>query len=103
MFKKFVKFLLFVSALGAVFAGAFYYMKRKESDTSDTDDYDDLDDDSYEVDSEAGSERSYVSLNHEQEAVKSASEADSSKKDATSGVAVEEFFDDDDDGSMDAI
>ncbi len=99
MAKKFGKFLLFVSTIGAAFAGAYYFMKNRQSNAAGEDDYEDLDDDSEE---ESDGERSYVSLNTD------SANADSSKSDAkdASGTTVEEFFDDDDDdsdGSLDAI
>ena len=100
MAKKFGKFLLFVSMIGAAVAGAFYFIKNKESSPAEEDDYEDLDDDSDQDDDMASSERSYVSLNADKEGTY---DSDDSKKNA-SGTTVEEFFDDDDsDGSLDAI
>ena len=90
MAKKFGKFLLFVSMIGAAVAGAFYFIKNKESSPAEEDQDYDL----------ASSERSYVSLNADKDG---ADDSDDSKKNA-SGTTVEEFFDDDDsDGSLDAI
>lgn len=103
MAKKFGKFLLFVSTVGAAFAGAYYFMKSKEASPAEEDDYEDLDDDSYEVpDTQASGERSYVSLQSDKEASATAG----SEAKHTAGTTVEEFFDDDDDdsdGSLDAI
>ncbi len=99
MGKKFGKFLLFVSTVGAAFAGAYYFMKSKQSSPAEEDDYEDLDDDSEES---SDGERSYVSLNSD----KDASATDAAKDSETSGAKVEEFFDDEDDdsdGSLDAI
>lgn len=96
MGKKIAKFLLFVTTVGAAFAGAYYFMKSKAAPVEE-DDYDDLDDDSYEVADEAA-DRSYVSLTPD-----TASDEASDEKSSTT---VEEFFDDDDDdadGSLDAI
>ena len=98
MAKKFGKFLLFVSTIGAAFAGAYYFMKSRQSVPAEEDDYEDLDDDSEE---ESDGERSYLSLNAD------SATADNAKSDTkeASGTTVEEFFDDDDDsdGSLDAI
>ena len=38
MAKKFGKFLLFVSMIGAAVAGAFYFIKNKESSNEEEDD-----------------------------------------------------------------
>lgn len=102
MAKKFGKFLLFASTVGAAFAGAYYYMKSKQAAPAEADDYDDLDDDSYEVpDTQSDGERSYVSLNPEKEA---SDTAEKSSADNAPGTTVEEFFDDDDDdASLNAI
>lgn len=100
MAKKFGKFLLFVSTVGAAFAGAYYFMKSRNTTPAEEDDYDDLDDDSYEVtDDSSDGERSYVSLNPEEKA------SDMPEKTSDSHTTVEEFFDDDDDedGSLDAM
>lgn len=105
MGKKIAKFLLFLTTVGAAFAGACYFMKNKSSALAEEDDYDDLDDDSYEVMDDDSSERSYVSLNPD--TTDTASDAADSKPEAAdvkSGTTIEEFFDDDDDdGSLDAI
>ncbi|MBO5092973.1 MAG: hypothetical protein J6C33_01300 [Lachnospiraceae bacterium] len=100
MAKKFGKFLLFVSTVGAAFAGAYYFMKSKNTNSAEEDDYDDLDNDSYEVtDDSSDGERSYVSLNPEGKV------SEASGQSSASGTTVEEFFDDDDeeDGSLNAI
>lgn len=94
MGKKFGKFLLFVSTIGAAFAGAYYFMKTKKSSPAEEDDYEDLDDDSEDTED---SERSYVSLH---------ADGEDSGEQKDSGTKVEEFFDDEDDdndGSLDAI
>ena len=99
MGKKFAKFLLFVSTVGAAFAGAYYFMKSKKSSPAEEDDYEDLDDDSEE---DSDKERSYVSLNSD----KDTSERNAAKEEAPAGAKVEELFDDEDDdsdGSLDAI
>ena len=41
--KKFTKGLLFGAAIGAVAAGAYYFMKKNEADRFDEDDFDDFD------------------------------------------------------------
>lgn len=98
MAKKFAKFLLFVTTVGAALAGVYYFMKSKASSPAEEDDYEDLDDDSYEViDDSIEDERSYVSLTPDTE-----SESTSENP----GTTVEEYFDDDDDdddSSLDAI
>ncbi len=64
--KKFTKGLLFGAAIGAVAAGAYYFMKKNDSDRFDDDDFDDFDefddDDDYENGTESA-ERTYVPLN----------------------------------------
>lgn len=72
MGKKFGKFLLFVSTVGAACAGAYYFMKNKQSSPAEEDDYEDLDDDSEDA---SDGERSYVSLNSDSET----SDADAEK------------------------
>ncbi len=64
--KKFTKGLLFGAAIGAVAAGAYYFMKKKENDIFDEDDFDDFDDFDDDEDYENGTEsaeRTYVPLN----------------------------------------
>ena len=63
--NKFGKFLLFSAAIGAVAAGAYYYLQNKDAVSDDElDDDDDFDDFSEDLDSESSdsAERSYVSL-----------------------------------------
>lgn len=64
--KKFTKGLLFGAAIGAVAAGAYYVMKKNDSNRFDDDDFDDYDefddDDDYENGTES-TERTYVPLN----------------------------------------
>ena len=64
--KKFTKGLLFGAAIGAVAAGAYYFMKKNDSNRFDDDDFDDFDefddDEDYENGTESA-ERTYVSLN----------------------------------------
>ena len=66
MAKKFGKFLLVSAAIGAVAAGAYYYLQNKNMVPNDEfDDDDDFDDFSEDLDNESSdsTERSYVSLN----------------------------------------
>ncbi len=66
MANKFGKFLLATAAIGTAAAAAYYYFQKKDADlaaTVDSDeDYDDFSDD---LDEEAATSRSYVSLNSE--------------------------------------
>ncbi|MEG1848487.1 MAG: YtxH domain-containing protein [Lachnospiraceae bacterium] len=81
MAKKFGKFLVFTAAVGAVAAGAYYYMQNKKDEISeDEDDFDDFDDDLDDTTPDSSQERSYVSLNLD---------------DNKPSDHVEEFFDDD--------
>ncbi len=128
MAKKFGKFLMVTAVLGAAAAGAYYYLQgrdRSVDDDFEDDDFDNFDDD---LDDEAPKEtdRNYVDLGLEKAgefkegldaakaeatdkvvgAVKETAgkAADTVKKAAdTAEVKVEEFFDDDHDGSMDAM
>ena len=126
MAKKFGKFLMVTAALGAVAAGAYYYLQGKDrfvdDDFDDDDDFDNFDDD-LEDDETKDSERNYVDLDLEKaeefkeglnaakaeatdKVVGVADEAAEKLKEAAEKVEVnvEEFFDDDDgDGSMDAM
>lgn len=102
MAKKFGKFLMFTAAVGAVAAGAYYYMQNKnKNDFEDDDDFDDFDDFSEDLDNDEASndnskkERSYVSLNLDdakpaEEKIPEAATPENIEK-------VEEFFDEDDD------
>lgn len=114
--KKFGKFLLFSAAVGAVAAGAYYYLQNKERVSKDDfDEDDDFDDFSEDLDSDsAAEERSYVSLDFadneetssdtkdtEVTESETAKEAFSNlEKAAESAKAeVEEFFDEDEEDS----
>lgn len=64
--KKFTKGLLFGAAIGAVAAGAYYFMKKNDNNRFDEDDFDDFDEFDDEEDYENGTEsaeRTYVPLN----------------------------------------
>lgn len=64
--KKFTKGLIFGAAIGAIAAGAYYFMKKNDNDRFDDDDFDDFDDFDDDEDYENGTEstgRTYVSLN----------------------------------------
>ena len=120
MAKKFGKVLMMTAALGAVAAGAYYYLKSKDALVDDDFDDDDFDDDLDEEGAAKEAERNYVDLDLQKadefkEGI-SAEKADVSEKvvgcakEAAQKVEekaeekVEEFFDDDDnDGSMDAM
>lgn len=120
MAKKFGKVLMVTAALGAVAAGAYYYLQNKDSfvddDFEDDDDFDDFDEDLDE-----DSDRNYVDLDLDK-AEEFKEGLDAAKADAAEKVVgaaketvektaekaetkVEEFFDDEDDsdGSMDAM
>lgn len=116
--NKFGKFLLFSAAVGAVAAGAYYYLQNKNGvSNNDFDDDDDFDDFSEDLDNDNSdnsntAERSYVSLDFDNNTETPAenpsdetasSETDTAKealsnleKAAESAKAeVEEFFDED--------
>lgn len=119
--KKFGKFLLFSAAVGAVAAGAYYYLQNKNGvSNEESDEDDDFDDFSEDLDmdssksSNAG-KRSYVSLDFDSAdntdkacAEKPSSETETAKealdnldKAAESAVAeVEDFFDEDDEDEL---
>ena len=127
MAKKFGKFLMVTAAIGAVAAGAYYYLQGKDrfvdDDFDDDDDFDNFDDDLEDDESEKESDRNYVDLDLDKaeefkeglEAAKAeatdkivgaANETAEKVKEAAdkAEVKVEEFFDDDDgDSSMDAM
>ena len=127
MAKKFGKFLMVTAAIGAVAAGAYYFLQGKDrfvdDDFDDDDDFDNFDDDWEEDEAEKDSDRNYVDLDLDKaedfkeglEAAKAEATdkivgaaketADKVKKEADKAeVKVEEFFDDDDgDSSMDAM
>ena len=118
--KKFGKFLLFSAAIGAVAAGAYYYLQNKDAVSNDElDDDVDFDDFSEDLDSESSdsAERSYVSLvfdttetsteepSTEETSAEETSSEDDTAKEALSNLEkaaesakteVEEFFDEDD-------
>lgn len=120
MAKKFGKFLMFTAAVGAVAAGAYYYMQNKnDNHFEDDDDFDDFDDFDEDLDDDTDSnsstkERSYVSLNLDDTKLDEDSAVTAEKKEEEPFIPetgkkvdkVEEFFDDDEDdtdNSMDAM
>lgn len=105
MAKKFGKFLLFTAATAAACAGVYYYLQSKgklamDYNGDDDEDYDDFGEDL----DDAESNRSYVSLNHEN-APAAESEPFEKLSSLVSDAAekaeekVEEFFDEDDENS----
>ena len=63
MAKKFGKFLLFTAAVGTAAAAAYYYIQKKDSSLSDfAEEDDDYDDFSEDLEDDADTTRSYVSL-----------------------------------------
>ncbi|MBQ9511795.1 MAG: hypothetical protein IJR58_01215 [Lachnospiraceae bacterium] len=65
MAKGFGKFVLFVAAVGAAAAGAYYYLNQQDSlypeyDDDDFDDFDDFDD----GEGETTNGRNYVDIEH---------------------------------------
>ncbi len=125
MAKKFGKFLMVTAALGAVAAGAYYYLRGKDKlvddEFDDDDDFDNFDEDLDEEDSskQTDANRNYVDLDLEKSKAEDFKEGlDAAKVEAADKVVgaaketaakvenkVEEFFDDEDDndGSMDAM
>ncbi len=125
MAKKFGKFLMVTAALGAVAAGAYYYLRGKDKlvddEFDDDDDFDNFDEDLDEEDSskQTDANRNYVDLDLEKSKAEEFKEGlDAAKVEAADKVVgaaketaakvenkVEEFFDDEDDsdGSMDAM
>ena len=127
MAKKFGKFLLVTAALGAVAAGAYYYLQGKDrfadDDFDDDDDFDNFDDELEEDETAKDADRNYVDLDLDkaeefQEGIQAAKVEATDKvvgaveetaekvKEAADKAEekVEEFFDDEDnDGSMDAM
>lgn len=126
MAKKFGKFLMTTAALGALAAGAYYYLQKKEAlDDEIFDDDEDFDDFEDDLDEDDDTERKYVDLDLSKAADAAAEKSDDFKEglDAAKAEAsekivgaveetakateakVEEFFDDDDDndGSLDAM
>lgn len=127
MAKKFGKFLMVTAALGAVAAGAYYYLQGKDNfvddNFDDDDDFDNFDDDLDDEEAAQDADRNYVDLDLEK-ADEFKEGLDAAKAEATdkivgavketvdkvkesadkAEVKVEEFFDDEDsDGSMDAM
>lgn len=104
MAKKFGKFLLLSAAVGAIAAGAYYYMhNNKDESSKDDEDFDDFDEFSEDLDNAADNssgERSYVSLNLDETKAESESPAATPESASKDVETVEEFFDDDD--SLDA-
>ena len=105
----FGKFLLFCAAVGAAFAGIYYYLTKRDEriadgfDDDDFDDFDDFEDDDFDTTSDFkfGS-RKYVDITSGDEAEESdktepAKQASSDdKKDSDEPDESEEFFDDED-------
>ena len=109
MAKKFGKFLLFTAAIGAAAAGTYYYLQNKnQKPVGEDDEYDDLDDFDSDFDEDDEEERSYVSLNLEdnkdkvEEFFNDDSEADD-KKASENKKSGEDDDDDDPDPSLDAV
>ena len=126
MAKKFGKFLMVTAALGAVAAGAYYYLHGKDrfadDDFDDDDDFDNFEEDLEDDEAAKDSDRNYVDLDLEKaeefkeglkaakaeaedKIVGAAEDAAEKLKEAADKVEVnvEEFFDDDDsDESKDA-
>ncbi|MDE6846883.1 MAG: hypothetical protein K2J99_14135 [Lachnospiraceae bacterium] len=127
MAKKFGKFIMVTAALGAVAAGAYYYLQGKDNfvddNFDDDDDFDNFDDDLDDEEAAQDADRNYVDLDLEK-ADEFKEGLDAAKAEATdkivgaveetvekvkesadkAEVKVEEFFDDEDsDGSMDAM
>lgn len=116
MAKKFGKFLMVTAALGAVAAGAYYYLQGRErsvdDDFNDDDDFDNFDDDLEDGAPAKETDRTYVDLDMDKaegfkEGIDAAKAGTADKIVGAADkaeVKVEEFFDDEDsDGSMDAM
>lgn len=120
MAKKLGKFLMVTAALGAVAAGAYYYLKSKDAlvddDFDEDDDFDNFDEDLDEDGAAKEADRNYVDLDLQKadefkegisaEIADAAEKVVGGAKEAAQKAEekVEEFFDDDDsDGSMDAM
>lgn len=115
--KKFGRFLLFSAAVGAVAAGAYYYFQNKEKISNDDfDEDDDFDDFSEDLDSESAhtdpAERSYVSLDLNNENASSSESGKTAENDSagtkealtnlekaaeSAKAKVEEFFNEEED------
>ncbi|MBR6395681.1 MAG: hypothetical protein IKS09_01800 [Lachnospiraceae bacterium] len=106
--NSFGKFLLFCTTVGAIAAGVYYYLSKREEEIADSfddddfDDFDDFDDDEVTTDTTFGS-RKYVDIT-------SSNESDAESEDSEDETASdsedldeddapedsEEFFDDED-------
>ncbi len=90
MAKKFGKFVLFTAAAAAACAGIYYYFQNKEKLSADLNDLD-----------ESDSNRSYVSLNHDEASAEGGEAPFEKLSSLVSDAAekaeekVEEFFDED--------
>lgn len=133
MSKKFGKFFL-AATVGAIAAGTYYFLKKKDAEMGDVfdedDDFDDFDEDLDGEDTSQEAERKYVDLDLAKAADAAAEKVEEKaeqfkeglnavKAEATDKIVgavndaakaageaaskVEEFFDDDDDNSMDAM
>ena len=94
MAKKFVKFLLFVTATCAVAAGVYYFFKKRQTtdwDDEDFDEYDEEEDDEYDDFDTDFDDRIYVSLNQT-----ATIEKPQEKKEAKAPAFTEEYFDTED-------
>lgn len=102
MAKKLGKLLLFSAVTGAVAAGVYYYLNKKEDGNFDDEDYENLDDFDLAEDDTAAS-RNYVSLdlgNSKTDPDMNGSETifdqESNTVSSSSDNQIEEFFDEDD-------
>ncbi len=101
MAKKLGKLLLFSAVTGAVAAGVYYYLNKKEDNSFNDEDFDDLDDFDL-VEDDTTDSRNYVSLDLDNPKTESESNVSSSTEGKSSPAAsspsnqVEEFFDEDD-------
>ena len=99
----FAKFLLFCAAVGAAFAGIYYYLTKRDEriaegfDDDDFDDFDDFEDDELDTTSDFkfGS-RKYVDITSGDEADDASEDnkADNADTEADEPDESEEFFDD---------
>lgn len=97
MAKKFVKFLLFVTATCAVAAGVYYFFNKKQTtdwDDEDFDEYDEEEDDEYDDFDTDFDDRIYVSLNQTAPTVKPQETKET--KEAKAPAFTEEYFDTED-------
>ena len=97
----FGKFLLFCAAVGAVFAGIYYYLTKRDEriaegfDDDDFDDFDDFEDDDFDntADFKFGS-RKYVDITSGDEDAEEEAKAPADEKKSEEPDESEEFFDD---------